>query len=339
MGTREKRFMKITSICMVAIILSIVCMVLSEYFVIGDKTKIIIKYVVIIIVIISYFIMILSGLIYSIYIGKRSVHNIQKCDDKLFDDLNKVYGIADDDSSYDKAYKIIDNYYKEEGVVDSLIKAKQFTRLFVRYDFLDKNIHFDDELGQYLYSIFISIFATQLGNVVEEANTIGDFWGFLSFILVISAFVLMIVFVFFHKYSKRGKNGSFSYILMEYEMKLIKEKLDIRYKENDLSENDYVVLMKQQILVNKLSMMNTKIFKKYKTEEMKHDIDELKSLNLTLGEYDIYKKVECTLGEDTVWLYYSETTSDKQSEYRLVNSDYEKLITILKKYYDIEEKI
>ncbi|MBQ9935384.1 MAG: hypothetical protein IJO70_06015 [Lachnospiraceae bacterium] len=339
MGTREKKFIKITSRCVVAIILSIICMVLSEYFDIGDKTKTIVKYVVIIIVIISYFMMILSGLIYSIYIGKRSIHNIQKCDDKLFDDLSMVYGIADDDSSYDKAYKIIDNYYKEAGVVDSLIKAKQFNRLFVRYDFLDKNIHFDDELGQYLYSIFISLFATQLGNVVEEANTIGDFWGFLSFMVVISAFVLMIIFVFYQKYSKRGKNGSFSYILMEYEMGLIKEKLETRYIEDDLSENDYVVLMKQQILVNKLSMMNTKIFKKYKTEEMKQDIDELKSLKLTLGEYDMYKKVECTLDEDTVWLYYNETTSDKQSEYRLVNSDYEKLITILKKYYNIEEKI
>ncbi len=338
MSVREKKYLNILTVCLVAILLTCLCFGIAMNLGIDVAVENKIRYISVIVIIISYIVLFLYGIIWLIHIWKRSVHNIQKCDDKDFDDLSKICGIANDNISYDIAYKLIDYYYKDGGIIDDLISTKQYYRLLNRYDFLKKNIEFDEELSQYLYSIFLSLFTTEMSKIMEAAYVISDFWGVLLFLIKMMILVLMIVFFFLQRYAKRGKNGEFNYALMEYEEKLLKERIESSVNSTEMSKKDYKVLMMQQLLIHKILIKDAKKLKKYKLEERKQDINEIKSLKLYLKKYKKYKMKECVLDDIVIHFYYVEGDIDNEKVYKLVNENYRKLYILVKKYYDIKIK-
>ena len=94
------------------------------------KTLLISIFLLIVIAMIVYLVM--AG----IFIMKRGIHNIKKCDDELFrkiDQYKKCWG--EDKHYYIKQIQIINLYYKEDGKVDELVKNKEIEKLYARADF------------------------------------------------------------------------------------------------------------------------------------------------------------------------------------------------------------
>ena len=115
------------------------------------KTLLISIFLLIVIAMIVYLVM--AG----IFIMKRGIHNIKKCDDELFrkiDQYKKCWG--EDKHYYIKQIQIINLYYKEDGKVDELVKNKEIEKLYARADFLliQKSL-FDNLITCFYYNIFM----------------------------------------------------------------------------------------------------------------------------------------------------------------------------------------
>ncbi len=336
MSKIEKKHLNIISVCAAVIVISCICIGILRCIDIGSKVEKVIKYICVILVISSYAVMILYVLVGLVFAWKKSIHNIRVCDNKIFDDLSKVYEIAHDDNDYENAYKLINYYYKDGGIVDDLIFDKQFVILLKRYDFLKKSIEVDNDLSQYVHSIFLSVFSTELSDISDEAYVLNSGLGFISFLVKMFIVIFALVFVFYLRYYKRGKNGKFGYVLMEYEIEKLREKLESSTYNEKMQKKDYEIIMMKYLLMHKILILDVKKHKKIKLEERKQDVKELGALDLTLEKYknNIFK--ECVIDDIVIRFYYKVRNGKKVKSYKLVNKNYKRFYEIVKKYYDIK---
>ena len=336
MGEREKKYLGIMAICTVIIIMACLCIGILECIHINPKTEKTIRYIFLVLVMVSYAVLIICVIIGLVFTWKKSIHNIRVCDIELFDDLSKVCFMANDDRGYETAYGFISYYYKSGGIVDDLVSSKQFSVLLRRYDFLKKNIGFDEALSQYIYSIFLSIVATELSGIMVEIYVSDDFFSIIFFFAKIFILILALLFLFFQRYYKRGQNGKFDYALMEYEIERLREKIDLSVNNSKMSKNDFKNNMMVYLLIHKILILDVRKHKKIKLEERKQDVTELQTLNLTMKNYKKYKYKECVIDDIVIRFYYKVDKEKTGKVYKLVNQEYEKLYTIVKKYYDIK---
>lgn len=98
------------------------------------------------------------GIIKVIVSIKRGFHNLRKCDDALFENID-FYKVSSKED-YLTRIGIINLYYKPDGMVDKLVKNNEIYRLYARKDFLTVRKNLYNDLTTYYYSLILSIIAS-----------------------------------------------------------------------------------------------------------------------------------------------------------------------------------
>ena len=154
---------------------------------------------------------------------KRGFHNLRKCDDALFENID-FYKISSKDDYLCKI-AIINLYYKTNGAVDELVKRSELYRLYARKDFLTVRNNLYNDLTTYFYSLIISIIAS----IFCELTNMNDVWQATSGIFAIA---IMFIIVMSFKYVNRGQDGSYAYQVEGFELKLLEDKINRLEKKN-----------------------------------------------------------------------------------------------------------
>lgn len=259
---------------------------------------------------------------------KKGLYNIRKCDDELFENIDfykECYGR--DNSNYLKQIQIINLYYSDGGKVDDLVKEKKLERLFIRRDFLLKQIYFSDNLIEYYCSLVVSILASCIFAAIVSNNLENNI------IIVLSLFGLLFVIIL--RYAKRGQAGSYEYQIQEYELTLLNEKIEHLEKNSIITPDDEKLLLTKQIILNELIKKRKKAKRKGTKETLEKDIKIVENLELCMGDYSDFFLQNIYLGEKEIYLVYNKEkgkTKKCTGEKYLATQDYAILYNILKRY-------
>lgn len=277
--------------------------------------------------------LILSPIIFGgnkiIDIYKNGFHNLRKCDDKLFENID-VYKNWWKTSNVDylRQIQIINLYYSKNGKVDEVVKEKKLERLFKRKDFLLKQAAWSEDFMAYFNSLIISGLASFIFAVYSNTNLIKNIFSFI---------VIFFIFfeIFFIKYAERGENGSYFKQILEYEMKLLDEKIEQLEKNLIITPDDEKILFTKKIVLDGLIKKRKKAKRKGTKETLEKDIKSVENLELCLGDYSNYFIQSIYLGENEIYLVYNREEGRKTNyigELYLATQDYAILYNILKKY-------
>ena len=258
---------------------------------------------------------------------KRGFHNLRKCDDSLFEniDFHKVYSKED----YFNKIGIINLYYKLNGMVDKLIENNEIYRLYARRDFLTVRKNLFNDLTTYFYSLIISIIASFFCKVAD----MNDVWQAVINICVI-AIMFFIVITF--KYVKRGQDGSYAYQVEVFESRLLEDKIKMLEDRIIASEDEEKVLKTRQYVIRGLQSLYIKAIRKKTKDSIKKDIGVIQKLNLVLNDCPCYELREVHVCNDIGYIAYSK---DKAQDKELfLREDFGVLYSIIQKYF-YNEKI
>lgn len=263
-------------------------------------------------------------------IYKNGFHNLRNCDDKLFEniDVYKKRRWKIDNVDYLRQIKIINLYYSKNGKVDVLVKEKELERLFQRRDFLLKQATWSENFITYFNSLVISGLASFIFAAYSDTNLIKNI-----------ASIIVILFIFFEiifiNYAERGENGSYHKQILEYEMKLLDEKIEHLEKNSIITPDDEKLLLTKQIVLNELIKKRKKAKRKGTKETLEKDIKIVENLELCMGDYSDFFLQNIYLGEKEIYLVYNKEkgkTKKCTGEKYLATQDYAILYNILKKY-------
>lgn len=258
------------------------------------------KFIVLIIVAIIEILVIGFFIIKLIISAKKGLHNIKKCDDELFKNIDKFRrSLGDSNDNFIRQLQIINLYYKPDGKVDSLVNTRQVERLFKRKDFLMKKRRFFNDVGSYMSALIISLIASLLYHVFSQQNS--------NYILFFCVFTLIMFFLtVLAKYSKRGKQDSYKYLVEEYERKLLDLKIKQFRNEVVITSEDEKILSTHQVAIDTLIdfKFKFKFLEKKDKKGLDRDIKIVDNLNLCIGNYsDVYVQKVLFGGKEAYLLY------------------------------------
>lgn len=190
---------------------------------------------------------ILFMIAFIIIILKNSIHNIKNCDDDFWADIDNMKDNLKEDNNYYKKYiQKLNEYYQENGKIETLIKNQDIKRLYRRADFLAVQLIWYDDFIMYFVSLMISMVAGFMATTLNSNELISTVWIVILFVLFFS--------IALFKYKTRGRNGSYRYILDEYERDLLMERIKelekslIIINENEKKEENNLDNKLQEIL-------------------------------------------------------------------------------------------
>lgn len=215
----------------------------------------------------------------AIMVIKNGMHNIKKCDDELFENIDKFkHSWGESNENYIKLLQIINLYYKPGGKVEELIRNKEIERLLKRKDFLLKQRYLFDDLSSYFYSLVISVIASFLFQMLSLTNPV---YLVIWMILILGSFIT----ISFLKYAERGNAGSYKYLVEEYEKNYLDKKIEMLDTELLITVEDERILATKQIVIDILINKRLKAKKKKDKQEIEQDIKIIEKLQLCLGDY------------------------------------------------------
>ena len=262
------------------ILFSLICIIVEIIYIYQDRIKkstlknllAIESLVVIVVILIPY-------TVDGIMLIKKGLHNIKKCDDELFENIDKFKrSWEESNENYIKLLQIINLYYKPGGKVEELIRNKEIKRLLKRKDFLLKQRNLFNELSSYLYALFISVTASFLFQQLSLTN-LGSV-GILTIVPLCAFFIVIIL-----KYAERGNIGSYMYLVEEYEENCLDKKIETLRTGLLITTEDERMLATQQIAIDLLINKRLKAKKEKDKQEIERDIKIIEKLQLCLGDY------------------------------------------------------
>ncbi len=262
-------------------------------------------------------------------LAKKGIHNVRKCDDVLFDEIDQYkYCWGEDDLYYVRQIQIIDLYYKAGGKIDELIKKREIKRLYARVDYLNTQKCYFDHLTTCLYSLIISVLSSFL--CLELQNKENELSGFWIIAIIVLFYIIIVI-----RYAERGQAGSYRHYIDEYESKLLDQKLSDLLQDDKLSDEDEKMLKTKQIVINELIKLRKKIRNKKKQKEIEADIKQINQLRICIHDYENCFVREIYLNGATCFLAY-DLEKGKENNYiderNLINEEYSVLYYILNKY-------
>lgn len=261
---------------------------------------------------------------------KNAFKNIKTCGDDLFAPIDNIYiSCLEDEEGYNARKNVVDYFYNSGGIIDTEIKKKGLYRLQNRLDFLEKNKNFLYELKRLCDSTIVALLiAYAYDFTVKPQNMLGnsiDATSMLISTLVGIACVVSIYLIYIASYSVKGDEGRYTYLLYDYEIEKIKDKIR-NFNARCLSEFDFKILQSQYNIMHTLSKM-----KKCKKEK-KIDLENLKKIKLLPDEKDFELKT-IILSDLEVILLYKKDSKMRYDD--LLNEDYQSYYKILEKYFEI----
>lgn len=259
----------------------------------------------------------------------RSVHNIKKCDDEIFEEIDKYrrrWGERND--HYIMYIQKINFLYRENGEVEKLVQNKALDRLYKRMDFLNVQNNLYEVLMSAISSLGISVLASILCTITMKKN---EFLVGVVLVLTVLSFFVVIL----YRYNEKGQMGSFDHFIYEYEKKLLMEKIEKLERSLTVDEEEIDILETKHIIINALIDKISKKKSKKNKKQLEADIETVEALNLYVKDYNKYVKREITVNGKTCYLLYEkqvEKDKNKTSVPEFANKAYKSLNEILKKY-------
>lgn len=269
----------------------------------------------------------LAAIVRAIVLVKHGFHNLRKCDDKLFENID-CYSVKSR-ADYLAKIGVINYYYQENGEIDKLIEDQEIDRLYARKDFLSVRYNLFGELTTYFYSLVISIIASFFYDLVD----LQDAWqvAINVGIIVIAFFVVILL-----KYVKRGQDGSFAYQIEEFELRLLEEKIKKLENKLTISADEEKIIKTRQYAISALQKLYVKAIRKKTKSAIKNDIETLRNLQLGLDGCTDYELREVTFGGYVGHIAY--VMDDSVPDNTFVNDDFNTLYRTLCKYF-LSEKV
>ena len=251
---------------------------------------------------------ILFIILWCILILKNSVHNIRKCDDEVFEEIDKYRRRwGERNGHYLMHIQKINYVYRKNGEVDMLVKNKELDRLYKRIDFLNVQNDLFDVLMTALSSLVISVLASFLCSITENKN--GFILCGVSIIIVLAFFVITLC-----RYYEKGQMGSYDHCIYEYEKKLLMEKIEGLERSLEVDENEIDILETKHIIINALIDKISKKKSKKNKKQLEADIEKVEQLNLYVEDYNIYVKKARTVNDKTYYLLYKKQEGKDENQ-------------------------
>lgn len=275
---------------------------------------------------VSFLLMLVAAILRGIVLVKHGFHNLRKCDDKLFEDID-CYSVVSR-ADYLSKIEIINYYYQENGEIDSLIRKQEIDRLYARKDFLSVRYNLFGDLTTYFYSFAISIIASALCNSAE----LQDGWqvAINTIIIIIGFFVVILL-----KYAKRGQDGSLAYQIEKFELRLLEEKIKTLENELIISADGKKIIRTRQYAISTLQKLKLKAIRKKTRATIQNDIERIRNLRLSLNGCTNFELREVAFGGHMGYIAYS--TCDTVPDNTFLNHDFEILYSIIFKYFPNEK--
>ena len=259
---------------------------------------------------------------------KKGLHNIRYSDDKLWEEIDGYkHRWLENGEYYKKMIRVINCFYQKKGKVDKLVKEKSVDRLFLRLDFLNAQMEFEDDLKSAIQSLVISVVSSVIYGLITKNEFNQVLIIIIEIISVIAFFLIVIVF-----YSWRGKFGSYDYLINQYEKELLLKKIAKLNKVLSVTIENEETLKTQQIVINAL-IEKCKKAKKEDQEEIEKDIHIVESLQLDIKHKNKLYVQKVQVGKETIKLYYQKVRRNSCYNFDLlINNQYKKMYRILEKY-------
>lgn len=328
MGKWSKRFISVMAIILaITVIVSVVFMHNINIF--STETAKIIRIILVLICLLVAVATIVYLVIYGVFIIRRGICNIKKCDDELFTKIDQ-YKICwnEDKHYYIKQIQIINLYYEKGGKVDELVKNKEIERLYARADFLLTQNSLFDNLTTCFCSLAISVVASFVCQMMECQSVLLVFVWMVTILLCFFVIILS-------RYAQKGQAGSYRYYIGEYERDLLLQKIKDLEKKLTISEDDEQILEMKQIVINELIHIREKKKLKKQKDKLETDIKQVEKLNLCVGDYNTcYIKKIYINGEVGCLVYDREKGKENNyiGELNLISEEYSILYQIMNKY-------
>lgn len=268
-----------------------------------------------------------------IIILKKGIHNVRQCDDefwKQIDAYKRRWNASNE--YYNKIIRVLKFYYQKGGKVDELVKNKELDRLYLRFEFLNAQTMFDNDINGAELSLIISLVASFLYSIVDQNNA--NYLMTVIASIILPLFLVGIIFLFVISfYSQRGKNGSYDYMINQFEIELLSKKIKKLQKKLYVSLDNEDALIKQQMIIDFLIDMRRKEKDDNKKGAIENDIHIVENLQLEITNKSECHVKEIKIGNKYIKLFYQQgkekTDFDRK---KLINDQYEKLYKILEKY-------
>lgn len=259
---------------------------------------------------------------------KKGLHNIRYSDDKLWEEIDVYkHRWIENGEYYKKMIRVINCFYQKNGKVDKLVKEKSVDRLFLRLDFLNAQMEFEDDLKSAIQSLVISVVSSVIYGLITKNEFSQALIVIIEIISVIAFFLIVIVF-----YSWRGKFGSYDYLINEYEKKLLLKKIAKLNKVLRVALKNEETLKAQQIVIDAL-IEKCKKAKKEDQDGIEKDIHIVESLQLDVKHKNKLYVRKVQVGKDKIKLYYRKERENSCCNFDLlINDEYKKMYKILEKY-------
>lgn len=288
-----------------------------------------IRIIVVLIFLLIAVLMLAYFVICGILIMKQGIHNVKKCDDELFKEIDKYKRCwGEDKNYYIKQIQIINLYYKEGGKVDELVNNKEIERLYARADFLLIQNSLFDNLVTCFSSLAISVIASFVCQMMECKSVLLTLVWMITIILSFFGIALS-------RYAQKGQAGSYRYFIDEYERGLLLQKIMSLENELTITSDDEQILETKQVVINELIRIRQKEILKRKIEKLETDIKQVGQLNLCIGDYNMCYIQKIYINGIVGYLVY-DREKGKDNNYigdlNLISHDYSILYQILNRY-------
>ena len=259
-------------------------------------------------------------------IVKKALHNLNKCDDEVFADIDRyIHKMGETSQAYIDVIKKINSIYNGEKV-DEIIKNLDITRLYARVDFLQKRLSLFGYLTSNMQSIFVSI-----GIVVFFVQYTTEFLTVIS----VCVLIVSLIIIFLLPYFKRGQAGSYRNLVLEHELKLLNEKIEELQSGLANDEMDEKLIEAKQVIIEQLYQIKKEADRKQRGK-IEDDIRQISNLDLCVGKSNrAYKVVPIYVKKRKCYLVYDKEKGIENNyvgELNLINKEYSILYSILSKY-------
>lgn len=247
---------------------------------------------------------------------KNCMKNLRSCNDELFDELDgHKKRWEENDNYYINRIKIINLFYAKGGKIDTLVKNKEIKRLFIRSDYLSKQLSTFDDLYSNFQAFGISIVAALFMQITNEANSNPFIEIFSTIMIFIAFFAILLI-----KYQERGQISSYTHMIDEYELGLLKQKIYEVEQEIVCTNNDLDVLKMQKVIFDELDKLRKKtwFWNRKRKKEIIQDIITVENLNLCLGSYPYYIKKQINVNNNICHLVYKKKL--KKPNHKKINN-------------------
>ena len=264
---------------------------------------------------------------------KSGLHNVRKCDDALFCELDKYTDLEkESNNAYIRAIQMVNLYYSENERVAQLVSDRSLQRLYVRKDFLQKRIDFSKDGINLFQAFVISVMISMFLSYLQDTMVVS--------VIAVGILILGFLATVFSKYLERGEFGSYRYMVDESEIKLLTETIECLEKSLTITSDDEKILNTQRIVIHEL-LKRKKKSSKAKKQEIEMKIQQADELKLTLGNYESRYLREIEVDGEKCYLVYDREIGAEggyKEKTGLINDDYIMLYQIMNEYGLISEK-